>query len=120
MTKIEYCNSIRGFYFSAKGHAEYAESGKDIVCAGISAYTSAILIACEKAANKGLIRNWRHKEENGEIEICFRYTKLGFLPETIELLIECLQEIEIQNPAHLQITKLSEAEIAEKEYSFKI
>ena len=43
MTSVEFTQSDRLICFSCKGHADFAEKGKDIVCAGISALCMALL-----------------------------------------------------------------------------
>ena len=43
MTKIKYDITGPEFYLSAEGHAGYDEPGKDIICAGVSSVTMALL-----------------------------------------------------------------------------
>jgi len=49
MIDITMYNDNNNFELSVEGHAEYAEIGKDIVCAGISAITSGVIKALERS-----------------------------------------------------------------------
>ena len=50
-------------YLSIKGHANYEESGKDIVCAAISAISVGAINALENP------KSFKIKVENGNVEI---------------------------------------------------
>lgn len=51
----------------AAGHAEFAEEGEDIVCAGVSSILQTALLGLLKVA--GIQVGYRTDEENGELEI---------------------------------------------------
>lgn len=53
MTSIEITGSDNILSFSCSGHAHYAEKGKDIVCAGISALCAALLRRIRELEGKG-------------------------------------------------------------------
>lgn len=45
-----------GYFAEFKGHARYAESGEDIVCAGVSALVCTVLSKLDEMETEGLIR----------------------------------------------------------------
>jgi uncharacterized protein YsxB (DUF464 family) len=51
MIRINYCRDVDWHRLSVTGHAGYAEAGKDIVCAGVSAITFALLGYLNQEAN---------------------------------------------------------------------
>lgn len=105
MTEITYHNDNRRFMIDFKGHAEYAEHGKDIVCAGISAYSSELLIAGIKAKHKGTIRRFEYHAEEGNFHIEWQYTNLSFLYDTVELVLECLKMLQQDYADNIRIVK---------------
>ncbi|XMB87383.1 ribosomal-processing cysteine protease Prp [Mycoplasmatota bacterium WC44] len=87
------------FVFEMSGHAEYDESGKDIVCAAASSIAITSLKAIDKFLNKEdyvLIENDGYlklivKNNNDEVQLL------------LENLIETLQELESQFPRYIKI-----------------
>lgn len=64
MTEITY--SIDDMYLHCKGHAGGGPAGQDIICAGISALTMALLNQLNEEEEKGTIRS-RWTMEPGEM-----------------------------------------------------
>lgn len=64
MTEITY--SIKDMYLHCKGHAGGGPAGQDIVCAGVSALSMALLNQLNEEEEKGTIRS-RWKMEPGGI-----------------------------------------------------
>ena len=56
MTQVRYDRVGNSFLLACQGHAGYAEKGKDIVCAGISALCGALEIALDNLQDKGLVQ----------------------------------------------------------------
>lgn len=52
-TEIKRMDSTRTYQFRAEGHADYAEAGKDIVCAAVSALTQAAAVTLLTYAEAG-------------------------------------------------------------------
>ena len=102
MTEITYHNDNRRFMIDFKGHADYGEPGKDIVCAGISAYASELLIAGIKAKRKGKIREFDYHAEAGNIHIEWVYTNLSFLYDTVAVVMKCLKYMAREYPDNIR------------------
>ena len=84
MTKIEYKIGKDECILRVKGHAGYAEKGKDIVCAGISALCTALykavmasnsMIQCMTADGELDIRATDH---GGDVRTMYSMAVLGF------------------------------------------
>ena len=84
MTKIEYKIGKDECILRVEGHAGYAEKGKDIVCAGISALCNALyratfaanaIIQSETADGFFLLRATEH---GGDVRAMYSMAVLGF------------------------------------------
>jgi uncharacterized protein YsxB (DUF464 family) len=82
--------------FICKGHAEYAEKGKDIVCSAVSALTQATLLGLSNYVEPSV------KREGGElsVEIKRRNSKTDAILTTLAL---GLQEVERAYPNHVEM-----------------
>lgn len=76
--------SIRAF--SVKGHADFAEKGRDIVCAGVSAVTVGTVNAAEAVV--GVKLNCRMKD--GFVQASVPAGLVGDKPERLQLLLESM------------------------------
>jgi uncharacterized protein YsxB (DUF464 family) len=76
--------SIRSF--TVKGHAFYADPGKDIVCAGVSAVTVGTVNAIEALAGVELVS----RMEIGYLQAAVPEQLIGNKPEQIQLLLESM------------------------------
>jgi len=84
-----------GFSVEIKGHAGYAEDGKDIVCAGVSSLFYAFLNYATKKKN---LIDFRIKDGDSYIE--------ADVPEDVVLLLMVgFQAFEDNYPKHVQIEK---------------
>ena len=54
MTRVHYIRRGNHFSLVCCGHADFAEKGKDIVCAGISALCGALEIALDNLQDRGI------------------------------------------------------------------
>lgn len=85
--------SIRGF--SVEGHADYAESGKDIVCAGVSAVTVGTVNAIESLTgveldsqmNSGLLHVLVPLEMKADVN-----DKVQLLLESMVVMLQSIEE----------------------------
>ena len=68
MTNVKLRELNNGFLFSCEGHAGYAEPGKDIVCAGISALCMALTRRLEEMSLEGMVHLERHVAD-GELNL---------------------------------------------------
>lgn len=88
MTSIEVTQSDNILRFSCTGHADFAEKGKDIVCAGISALCMALLGRITELQNEkqSEIKEYivsdgcliLHFTQTGESEACLKAVMCGF------------------------------------------
>ena len=58
-----------GYLFSCEGHAGYAEKGKDIVCAGISALCMALCARLEDMSLQGMVHLSQVSASDGELTL---------------------------------------------------
>jgi len=76
--------SIRSF--TVKGHAFYADPGKDIVCAGVSAVTVGTVNAIESLTGIELVS----RMEEGYLQASVPEIPIGNKPEQVQLLLESM------------------------------
>jgi hypothetical protein len=76
--------SIRSF--TVKGHAFYADPGKDIVCAGVSAVTVGTVNAIEELAGVELAA----KMKDGFLQASVPELPEGNTPDRVQLLLESM------------------------------
>ena len=91
---------------SASGHANAAEKGKDIVCAGISALTQALLHTLLDAEERGRTRlTWKMDEAKGELKMT-AIPYAGYWPEIrayYRVTMIGLKAIAEEYPKHIKI-----------------
>lgn len=86
-----------------KGHAGYAEIGKDIVCAAATGIWYALSTKLEKEEIKGNIKTSK-EELSGYLNIQIRWIKTGkedMVKEVLDTAICGLQRISVQYPENL-------------------
>lgn len=107
MTKAKFIYSNQEFQvFEISGHAEYADEGLDIVCAGISATVISSLNLIMKLLGKNVKFNEDQEEGYMKLEVVknnFNDTTREFLELIVDNLYESLQQISDIYPNHLQI-----------------
>lgn len=94
--------------FDCSGHADFAEAGSDIVCAGISTLTQTTMIALERLV--GLKVDVQAEKKTGRMQ-CFWVNHPGTVEKSdllVQTMIIGLKEIQNLFPEHLS---LSEAEV---------
>jgi len=90
-------NNFSGFKIS--GHSEYAEKGKDIVCASVSAlslHTARIL-----SEELGVVETLK-QDENGSLNVKLKSTE-NITDMLIEKLIQTLREIQEEYSGYLLV-----------------
>ena len=73
MIKINYLNTPEDFKIVFNGHANYAEKGKDIVCAAVSILSSELILACDDAKTRGEIVDYDFFYKEAFVSISFKY-----------------------------------------------
>ncbi len=108
MTKAKFVYENNLFNtFEIIGHADYAEEGLDIVCAGISATVITSLNLLIKLLNKKVLFNENQEEGYMHFEIIEEVDNntRDFVEIVIDNLYESLLEISDNYPNHLKIKK---------------
>lgn len=82
------------------GHAEYAEYGKDIVCAAVSAITFALLCFVE---NSGKPYDSYIKEDGGYARIV-AYQADERMDAAFDMALNGMVQIEMAHPKHVTVT----------------
>ena len=100
MIKVRY-NDTDSIMLRISGHADYAEAGKDIVCAGVSAITYALLGYLEKI-DKTVVSDI--KDEEGYI--CIVSNSIDKRVESaFDMALLGLRQIELAYPNHVSVKK---------------
>jgi uncharacterized protein YsxB (DUF464 family) len=92
--------------FSCSGHAEYAEKGADVICAGISALTMSTVLALQKLTKLKL----QIKKNNAKGLLECNWNCIPSEIERANLIVQVmsigLQDIASQYPAYLRINEV--------------
>ena len=92
--------------FSCKGHADYAEKGADIVCAGISALTMSTILALQQLTKVRL--KIKQKPDQGILEC--NWDLVLAESDHVNLIVEAmmigLKNIAAQYPAYLRVSEV--------------
>lgn len=98
--------AIAGFRMT--GHAEYAEAGKDIVCAGLSAVAIGTINAVEALLGVRLVAG---TPERGTLEAAVPEGTEGRRGEDVQLLLEALvhmvRDIEAHYGTYVRVTEIT-------------
>ena len=110
MTKIEY--NIDKMFLYADGHAGGGEPGKDIICAGVSVLTQALLNALNDEEEKGRLAVWWMMEP-GRIRIrveSVKSWKYGLIAKSyFTMAITGLKDIAGKYPEYIEIEEVQES-----------
>lgn len=102
MTQVFYSRSNAGFTLVCKGHADYAQRGKDIVCAGISALCGALEISLDNLQDKGMAVSHFCRTDDGYFYAAAQAAEMSIGVETaFELVYDGLCRIEEAYPQNL-------------------
>ena len=89
------------------GHAGYAEAGKDIVCAGASALTDALMGALQDAETRG--RTSAGWKADGEITAIWADPNIGSIQEIksyFRMFVRGLRNLQEQYPENVEIKEV--------------
>lgn len=107
MTEVYFRPSSEGFVFRCSGHAGYAEKGRDIVCAGISALCIALVSTAGALEQSGKLTVREIEENDGLLELTADYseniTEKALAAGSVFTVINGLSEIEKHYPKNLKI-----------------
>ena len=85
--------------FRVKGHAEYAEKGNDIVCAGVTACIYTSLFNLQRAVGEGNVKFINKKDET----IVHVVTTTTSSLRIIESFVEFIERMQKQYPSNVTI-----------------
>ena len=113
MVKVQYSNNKKHFGILMFGHANYAESGKDIVCAGTSAIGQSIVHIGESLQSNKYIKHFKMNIESGNIVMSFDYKRKNqhVIDVCISALICLLQILSIEYPDNVCVEKIQHGNI---------
>lgn len=105
MTKISYRSKEGEHILSIMGHAGFAGCGTDIVCAGISALTYALLQTLCKAEEKGGLNHFSYLVQDGAASIRAdpKEAARGSLNAAVETVLTGYRMISDAYPEHVQL-----------------
>lgn len=86
MTKVCYREYYCKTLLSVEGHSGFANSGKDVVCAGVSTLVGAFINAILDEESNGRLKLHRNIIRDGYA--CFEIEKFSFSKERIEGIID--------------------------------
>ncbi len=113
MVNIQYSNNKKHFGISMFGHAEYAEHGKDIVCAGTSAIGTAFIRYGESLQANRHIKHFKMKLESGKIVMSFDYKRRNqhVVDICFSSLICLLKQLSLEYPDNVHVERIEHGEI---------
>lgn len=97
MTTVVWSKKKDGFRFLCAGHAGYAEKGKDVVCAGVSALCMALDARMQTLSRSGVVKIRRREASDG----IFLLEAEGAVSESLETVLAGLTPIAEQYPGFL-------------------
>ena len=105
MTRVEYTKQRGRRSICVKGHADYAEKGKDIVCAAISALTFAL--AQSLMDHEAIIESHISLEEgDAMISASCKHAEHEWTLETLfEFAMNGLRMLQVQYEDHVSVTE---------------
>lgn len=108
MTHIYCCIGENSITFDAQGHTGYAEQGKDIVCAAVSALTSEWMFAVDEFLKKGMCEQILRVLKSGKVVSCISFDKddtasVSTIYFLTDIILQCLAAISEQYPANVYI-----------------
>lgn len=99
MTTVRCLKTKEGVRFLCAGHAGYAEKGRDVVCAGVSALCMALDARLQALSGGGGVRITRREASDGY----FLLEAAGPVAEPLATVLAGLTSIEAQYPGFLRV-----------------
>ena len=107
MTTITYKHDPASFFVEFKGHAGFAEGGKDIVCAAVSMLANEMVYACERAQKNGEIADLHYEQKSAFVRVRFRYIHSQSIEDIITLILDCLKSLEQDYHAYVRVKSMA-------------
>ena len=107
MTTIEYAFTDTGFALRASGHTGFAEKGKDIVCAAISALLSTVSIGAVTLEQYSAIKVFRNNLDIGFCHFNFYINDLKVAQCFFTPYITALKSIAQQYPKNVTVNQVA-------------
>ena len=107
MTHVDIYENGDSVQFIFRGHANYAEAGQDIVCAGISALSNLLQNLVNGLAEDGLISNWIIQERDGFVHVFFQTGREPAIETMVDVYLATLRQYAEQYQDHVSIRFLS-------------
>ena len=89
------------------GHAGYADPGSDIVCAAISALSTALMNLVKRYAEDEFIKDWMIQEKDDFIHIYLKTCSNPLIETTIDIFYISFKQLSEEYPEHVSINILS-------------
>ena len=107
MTHISCGRDREGFTIEAAGHSGYGESGRDIVCAGVSTLIFTTYYYLRKLQDGGYIERLEKSETDGFVSISARCAEGGqkYMTAAFEMALTGLAMLAENFPRYVTITK---------------
>ena len=99
MTTVVCRKTKEGFRFLCAGHAGYAEKGRDVVCAGVSALCMALDARLQALSRGGSVKIKRREASDG----FFLLEAAGAVSESLATVLAGLLAIGAQYPGFLRV-----------------
>ena len=107
MTTVTLLSEQEQYYgFSCEGHADYAESGSDIVCAAVSALTATCVNALESVAN--IQAKVKRRPKDAYLQVLLPANLSDEQRHDSQVLLKCLKQgigdLADQYPKHVHLS----------------
>ena len=107
MTRVRLDRLYDGYIFSCEGHAGFAEAGKDIVCAGVSALCIALVERLRTLCAEGVAQTQRMIVRDGELLVEFTGADGKredlILSSAVETVMDGLRAVAARYPDHVSV-----------------
>lgn len=107
MSNIDIMINGDAVQFIIHGHAGYADSGNDIVCAAISALSTALMNLVRRYAEDEFIKDWMIQEKDDFIHIFLRSRWNPLIETTVDIFYISFKQLSEDYPEHVSINLLS-------------
>lgn len=110
MVKIKYTHTKEFFFIEAIGHTNYAENGKDIVCASISTLVDVLYIASFQSEKDGEITNLKMELGYGYFKMNYVYIKDCGMRKVVNTVIDMLEYLKPEYGEYFKVCEVNEDE----------
>lgn len=106
MTNIDMLINGSSVQFVIHGHAGYADAGNDIVCAAVSALSTALMNLVRRYAEDDFVKDWMIQEKDDFIHIYLNTLGNPLIETTIDVFYVSFKQLQEQYPEHVSINLL--------------